>query len=103
MIRHVVMWKLKNPADAAEFKARLDACCNLVPGMLEFEVGIRSEPLDANVDVVLISTFADAASLAAYQKHPEHQAVSAILGGLRESRTVLDFETRAAPATLRQP
>ena len=97
MIRHVVMWKLKNPADATEFKARLDLCSHLVPGTVEFEVGIRSDAREANVDVVLISTFTDAAALAAYQNHPQHQAVSAFLGTLRESRTVLDFETQASP------
>jgi len=26
MIRHIVMWKLKNPKDAAAFKVRLDSC-----------------------------------------------------------------------------
>jgi quinol monooxygenase YgiN len=98
MIRHVVMWKLKNPADAAEFKERLDACRGLVPGTVEFEVGIRSDACEANVDVVLISTFADAAALAAYQNHPQHKAVSAVLGTLRESRTVLDFETGTLPS-----
>lgn len=90
MIRHVVMWKLRNPADAPRFKALLDSCAALVPGMRQFEVGIRSDGLDANVDVVLVSTFEDAAALDAYQHHPQHVAVSAQLGPLRESRTVLD-------------
>ena len=53
MIRHVVMWKRENPAHATEFKARLDACCDLVPGTLAFEVGIRGGACEANVDVVL--------------------------------------------------
>lgn len=95
MIRHVVMWKLKDPADAPRFKAELDSCRDLVAGTLEFEVGIRTDPLAANVDVVLVSSFADQAALAAYQEHPHHKAVSAVLGTLRESRSVLDFESAA--------
>ena len=92
MIRHVVMWKLIDPADAPRFKQLLDTCIGLVPGMIEFEVGIRSTGLDANVDVLLVSSFVDAAALDAYQNHPHHKAVSSQLGPLRESRSVLDHE-----------
>lgn len=95
MIRHVVMWKLKDPVDAPRFKALLDSCAGLVPGIAQFEVGIRTGGLDANVDVVLVSTFADVAALDAYQNHPKHREVSAQLGPLRESRTVLDHELPA--------
>ena len=90
MIRHVVMWKLKNPADAGHFKARLDSCGDLTEGILAYEVGIRADGLEANVDVMLFSEFTDAAALAAYQAHPQHKAVSAELGLLREARHVLD-------------
>jgi quinol monooxygenase YgiN len=93
MIRHVVMWTLKDPAEAPRFKRLLDSCKDLVPGMLEFEVGIRTRGLEASVDVILVSTFADAAALEAYQHHPQHQAVGAQLGPLREARSVLDYET----------
>jgi quinol monooxygenase YgiN len=102
MIRHVVMWKLKNPADAPRFKALLDSCRELVAGTLEFDVGIRADGFEANADVVLVSTFADAAALDAYQKHPHHQAVSAQLGPLRELRSVLDHhvgESQCVAAT----
>ncbi|MEJ8809588.1 Dabb family protein [Variovorax ureilyticus] len=93
MIKHIVMWKLKNPGDAAKFKAQLDSCKGLVPGMREFEAAVRTEGLEANVDVVLVSAFDDRAALQAYLEHPVHVEVSGVLGGLRESRTVLDYET----------
>ena len=91
MIRHVVMWTLRDPADAPRFKALLDSCRGLVPGMLAFEVGIRSEGLEASCDVILVSGFSDAAALAAYQSHPHHESVSAQLGPLRVARSVLDY------------
>ena len=47
MIKHIVMWKLKNPKDAAAFKARLDSCQGLVPGMRQFEVAVRAPGLRA--------------------------------------------------------
>ncbi len=91
MIRHVVMWKLHEAANAARFKALLDSCANLVPGMHQFEVGVRDNGLAANADVVLVSLFSDAAALDAYQNHPHHQSVSAQLGPMRESRHILDY------------
>jgi quinol monooxygenase YgiN len=92
-LRHIVMWKLKNAGDAPRFKELLDSCRGLVPGMHEFDVGIRADDLEANVDVVLVSTFEDAASLDAYLHHPHHKAVSAQLGPLRDTRSVLDYMT----------
>jgi len=92
MIRHVVMWRLNDPADAPRFCALLDSCRGLVDGMVEFEPGIRSEGMEANVDVLLVSTFTDRAALKAYLEHPQHQAVAAQLGPLRASRCVLDHE-----------
>ncbi|HXD04582.1 MAG TPA: Dabb family protein [Burkholderiaceae bacterium] len=92
MIHHIVMWTLVDPAQAPEFKALLDGCADLVPGMRHFDVAIRTEGLEANADVVLVSVFDDAAALDAYQQHPHHKAVGAKLGPMRRTRHVLDFE-----------
>ena len=93
MIKHIVMWKLKDELQAAHFKAQLDSCRDLVPGMLEFEVATKTAGLEANCDVVLYSVFEDSAALAAYQNHPHHQLVSSGLGPLRQTRSVLDYDT----------
>ena len=92
-VRHIVMWSLHDPADAPRFKAELDSCRGLVPGMLSFEVALRpeAEGLEASADVLLDSTFADAAALRAYQDHPHHKAVSARIGPLRKTRSVFDY------------
>jgi hypothetical protein len=92
MIKHIVMWKLKDPTKAALFKQKLDSCRGLVPGMREFEVAVRAPGLEANCDVVLCSAFDDKAALQSYLEHPLHVEVSAVLGSLRESRSVLDYE-----------
>jgi quinol monooxygenase YgiN len=90
-IRHVVVWTLKDPADASRFKAMLDACAGLVPGMLEFEVGIRHDGFEASADVVLVARFADTDALAAYHAHPRHVAISSQLTPLRTQRHVIDY------------
>ncbi len=93
MIKHIVMWKLKDPADARRFQAELDSCFGIVPGMREFETAVRSEGLEANCDVVLNASFDDKEALEAYLAHPHHKQVSSLLGTLRESRSVLDYQT----------
>jgi quinol monooxygenase YgiN len=101
VIRHVVMWTLKDPGDTPRFKDLLDGCAAPVPGTLQFEVGIRDAALDPSLDVVLVSTFADDAALDAYQNHPRHMVVSAQLGALRSARQVLDHRLPAPPAARR--
>ena len=91
MIRHIVMWTLKRPEDAPKVKALLDSCKTLVPGIHEFDVGIKTEGLEANCDVVLVSTFEDAAALAAYVPHPHHQGVVAQIREMAATRHVLDY------------
>jgi quinol monooxygenase YgiN len=90
-LRHIVMWKLRDFGDAVRFKALLDSCADVVPGMLVFAVAVRSEGLEASADVVLDSTFVDQAALAAYQGHPHHKAVAAQLGEMRIERHVFDW------------
>ena len=91
MLRHIVMFTLKDPANAPKVKALLNTCKGLVPGMHEFDVGIRTDGLEANCDVVLVSTFTDAAALAAYAPHPHHQQVVAQIREMAASRHVVDY------------
>lgn len=90
MIKHIVMWKLVDAAEAPRFKEILDTCKGIVPGMREFEVAVRADGLEANHDVALYSVFDDAASLQAYIVHPNHQDVVAKLPA-RASRSVFDY------------
>ena len=92
MIKHIVMWTLNHASDAASFKAQLETCQNLVPGMGVFEVATKTATLPSSCDVVLYSEFESAAALNAYQVHPHHQAVAAALGLLRQSRVHMDYE-----------
>lgn len=99
MIKHIVMWKLKDEAEGAdrlgnarEMKRRLDACANIVPGQLAFEVTLAQPGLEATYDVVLYSEFTDKAALDAYVNHPVHKAVVPFIGAIREARQCMDYE-----------
>jgi heme-degrading monooxygenase HmoA len=99
MIKHIVMWKLKDQAEGAdkaanarEMKRRLDECANVVPGILKFEVMLAQPGLEATYDVVLYSEFADREALAAYAAHPTHKAVIPFIGAVRSERQCMDYE-----------
>jgi heme-degrading monooxygenase HmoA len=99
MIKHIVMWKLKDQAEGAdkaanarEMKRRLDECANVVPGILKFEVVLAQPGLEATYDVVLYSEFESQEALAAYVEHPTHKAVVPFIGAIREGRQCMDYE-----------
>ena len=99
MLKHIVMWKLKEHAEgadratnAAKVKALLDACKDIVPGMHAFDVALAQPGLEATCDVVLYSEFTDRAALDAYQEHPQHVALKPFVGAVREARQCMDYE-----------
>lgn len=99
MLKHIVMWKLKEFAEGADkqanarkMKEKLDACADIVPGILKFEVAIAQTGLEATYDVVLYSEFTGMAALDAYQNHPQHAALKPFFGAIRDARQCMDYE-----------
>jgi len=97
MIKHVVMWKLKEGVDkaagAALLKERLESLNGRIPGLLHLEVGIDFVQADTSYDVVLYSELESREALDVYQQHPEHQAVVPLVRELAASRVAVDYET----------
>jgi hypothetical protein len=98
MIKHIVMWKLKDNAEGADraanalrMKAMLDACADLVPGIGKFEVALAQPGLEATYDVVLYSEFEHKEALDAYQEHPAHVAIKPFIGAIRLERQCMDY------------
>jgi len=99
MIRHIVMWKLKEEAEGAdrlsnarEMKRRLDECAAIVPGILQFEVALAQPDLEATYDVVLNSAFESRDALEAYARHPTHKALMPFFKAVRDERQCMDYE-----------
>ena len=99
MLKHIVMWKLKEEAEGADkatnarkMKEMLDGCADLVPGILKFETVIAQPGLEATYDVVLYSEFISKEALDAYQEHPQHVALKPFIGAIREARQCMDYE-----------
>lgn len=91
MLKHIVMWRLKDPSDAPELKAILEALPAAIEEITSFQVGINTAQGDAACDVVLVSAFADEAALDRYRVHPQHQEVVTYLGERAAERYVVDY------------
>lgn len=99
MIKHIVLWKLKNSArgknkqdNASELKVVLEALKEKIEVINKIEVGINLNRSVAAYDVALYSEFDSLGDLEIYQKHPEHLKVVDFVNEIREERVVVDYE-----------
>jgi len=92
MVRHVVMWKLKNPEDAPALKARLEALNGRIPGLIRLQAGVDFLHGPQSADLALIADLEDRAALDAYQAHPAHQAIVPLMREAATARMAVDFE-----------
>ena len=99
MVKHVILWTLKDEYSEEErkqikqgIKEGLEGLAGSIPGLVEIRV--NTEPLaSSNCDVMLDSTFEDERSLTRYSAHPLHVAVAT--GKVRPytaTRTCFDYE-----------
>jgi hypothetical protein len=99
MIKHIVLWKLKDHAEgsakaqnALKVKAMLEEMRGKIPGMHKLEVGVNFETSDAASDISLYAEFDSRESLEGYQNHPLHLKVKEFLPKIRTERRVVDYE-----------
>jgi hypothetical protein len=99
MIKHIVMWRLKDVAhgndsqtNATLIKEKLTALRGRIPGMEALEVGFDFSRTDSSCDVVLYSEFIDRKALQAYQENPEHEALKPFIGMATLERRIADYE-----------
>ncbi len=98
MLKHIVMWKLKEHAEgrtkaenAKMMKEMLEGLKGKITEIEHIEVGMNVIPAEAAFDVVLYSKFKDEKALTTYQNHPEHVKVAQIVGKIKEERFVVDY------------
>ena len=100
MIKHVVLWKLKEEANghtkkenAITMKNLLESMPPLIPELDSVEVGLQMFEVnnDAMADIMLIATCKDEKHLAAYASHPEHQKVVSYIKSVVSERRVIDY------------
>lgn len=99
MVKHVILWKLKDEYSDAEkenikkgIKEGLESLQGKIPGLVEIKVNINGLA-SSTVDLMLDSTFEDEASLKGYSVHPEHVAVAdSKVRPYTAVRSCLDYE-----------
>lgn len=82
MVKHMIIWTLKDELSGAEkekvkaeIKEGLEGLKGVIPEIQE--ITVQTKGLEtSNADLMLDSTFADAAALAVYSSHPAHVAVA---------------------------
>ncbi|MBE6340162.1 MAG: Dabb family protein [Marinilabiliaceae bacterium] len=97
MVKHIVLFKLRDDVDAATkeselkaIKAGLEALQGIAPTLRSIEVGIN---INANekYNLALTCTFDDMEGLNAYAVHPEHVKVSQRIRAILDQRACVDY------------
>ncbi len=96
MVKHIILWKLKDEFNTNEVKNRmkekLEGLSGEIDGLLEIKVQTEKLP-SSNVDVMLYSAFTNEAALKNYATHEKHVFVADnFVRPFTETRSCIDFE-----------
>lgn len=95
MIKHVVLFKLKNISteNIEEAKNILLDMKGRIKELKYIEVGIDVTRSDRSYDIALLTRFEYIEDLEAYQMNPLHMEVADYMVSVAESIVVVDYET----------
>ena len=96
MVKHIILWKLKeehnNDSVKEGIKENLEALMGKIPGLVEIKVQTTSLA-SSNADVMLYSVFESEDALKGYAVHPAHVRVAdTFVRPYTGTRLCLDFE-----------
>mgnify|MGYP000848751811 FL=1 len=99
MVKHIILWKLKEELTSpqkkqikAEAKQALEGLNGVVPGLISLTLHTGGLP-SSNADMMLESVFENEEALKGYQSHPAHlNAANGYVRPYTAQRLCLDFE-----------
>lgn len=98
MVKHIVLFKLKDEVSADEklavmndFKAAIEALPAKIPVIRKIEVGLNMNPGET-WNIALYSEFDTLDDVRVYAVHPDHVAAGKLLATVKESRACVDYE-----------
>lgn len=98
MVKHIVLFKLKDEVSADEklaamnnFKAAIEALPAKIPVIRKVEVGLNMNPGET-WNIALYSEFETLDDVKSYAVHPDHVAAGKLLATVKESRACVDYE-----------
>ncbi len=94
MVKHIVLWKIRDDADKQKNIDRmikmLTSLVGKVEGLVSVETGYNFN-VDSDYDVVLYATLKNPVALKYYQNHPEHVKCKDFIGQIAIGRTAADY------------
>lgn len=95
MVKHIILWKLKEEHNTEQvksgIKSGLEGLLGVVPGLVEIKVQTKALA-SSNADVMLYSVFENEDALKGYAVHPEHVKVAdTLVRPFTETRSCIDF------------
>ena len=92
MVKHIVLYTLKEGVDKADavavIKAQLEPLVGVIPGLTHMEIRQAYN----GMDYALYSEFESKEALAAYAGHPAHQEAKTHFWDFLDSRCCADYE-----------
>lgn len=99
MVKHIVLFKLKEEVPAAEklavmtrFKEAIEALPAKISVIRHIEVGLNINPGET-WSIALYSEFDTLEDVKTYAVHPDHVAAGKLLAEVKESRACVDYES----------
>ncbi|KPU43133.1 stress responsive A/B barrel domain protein [Oxobacter pfennigii] len=99
MIKHIVMWTLKDFAEGRSKKENAEIVKMSLEGLKDkikeikfIEVGINFSESESAFDIALYSEFETIEDLNVYQAHPEHIKAGEFVNKVRDKRISADYE-----------
>ncbi len=100
MVKHVILWTLKDEFSEnekklikKEMKEALEGLVGKVPGLIEMKIHTEGLETSKNAEIMLDSTLENFEALKAYAVHPDHVKVAdEKVRPFTASRSCLDFE-----------
>jgi quinol monooxygenase YgiN len=94
MIRHIVFFSAKNPADLERIEAGLKPLERIrAASLLEVRRNLACDQLGNEIEIVVYGEFADQVALEAYKADPLYAEAIRVVRPLRELRFAADIES----------
>ena len=98
MIRHVVMWQLKEYAqdrtkeeNLKYIKEKMEALPEQIDCLLSMEVNFNINDKPGMFDAVAVSTFKSLRDIMKYRLHPAHKYITEYIALVRDGRASVDY------------
>lgn len=91
MLKHIVLFKLKNPADSPRAVSSLKELQEKIPFIRSLEVGVNEVQSPRACDIALTVVLDSLEDLKRYQAHEHHLPVVKLMGEICERVHAVDY------------